>query len=168
MTIDGDGQFNADHIPQLIAPIMSGAYSRESLLRLTIYHSFTYTHETFLDLAAKRVPIAEVPLVVRGVRESGQSKIASNVLRYAWQTAAIILRTYRDQKPMALCFALAIPSFIVGLALLGWSYAHLLQTGSFLKSIALAGGGVIAVGVATLHGNSPQPGGDSLLAAATG
>ena len=161
VTIDADGQFNADHIPQLIAPIMSGAalvstasrfmdpklvpdmprvkkwgnrrvaklvsrvtghsyhdvscgfraYSRESLLRLTIYHSFTYTHETFLDLAAKRVPIEEVPLAVRGVREAGQSKIAASVLRYAWQTAAIMLRTYRDQKPMSLCFGLAIPAF---------------------------------------------------------
>lgn len=200
VTIDADGQFNADHIPQLIAPIMSGAalvstasrfmdpklvpdmprvkkwgnrrvaklvsrvtghsyhdvscgfraYSRESLLRLTIYHSFTYTHETFLDLAAKRVPIEEVPLAVRGVREAGQSKIAASVLRYAWQTAAIMLRTYRDQKPMSLCFGLAVPAFILGLALLGWSYAHLLQTGYFLKSIAFAGGGVIAIGVATL------------------
>ena len=134
VTIDADGQFNADHIPQLIAPIVSGgalvstasrfmdpalvpdmprvkkwgnkrvarlvsrltgfeyhdvscgfrAYSRESLLRLTIYHSFTYTHETFLDLAAKRVSIEEVPLAVRGVREVGQSKIAASVLRYAW------------------------------------------------------------------------------------
>ena len=143
VTIDADGQFNADHIPQLIAPILSGAalvctasrfmqpelvpnmprvkkwgnqrvarlvsrltghnyhdvscgfraYSRESLLRLTIYHSFTYTHETFHDLAAKRVPIEEVPLSVRGVRQAGQSKVATSVLRYAWQTAAIILRT---------------------------------------------------------------------------
>jgi len=200
VTIDADGQFNSDHIPQLIDPILSGnamvctasrfmdpdlipemprikrwgnrrvaklvstltgydyrdvscgfrAYSREALLRLTVYHSFTYTHETFIDLAAKRVPIQEVPLAVQGVRQSGQSKVAASVLRYAWQTAAIMLRTYRDQKPMSLCIGLAIPLFILGIALLGWSYGHLLQTGSFLKSIALAGGGVIGVGVATL------------------
>src|SRR5690606_226429 len=79
------------------------AYAREALLRLTVYHSFTYTHETFLDLAAKEIPIVEIPLEVRGVREHGQSKVASSVLRYGWRTALIMIRTYRDQKPMQLC-----------------------------------------------------------------
>jgi glycosyltransferase involved in cell wall biosynthesis len=126
------------------------AYAREALLRLTVYHSFTYTHETFLDLAAKRIPIVEVPLVVRGVREHGQSKIASSVLRYGWRTAAIMLYTYRDQRPLRLCGWIALPFVLAGLALLGMSYARLQATGAWLKWAAFAGGAAFAVAVAAL------------------
>ena len=143
VTIDADGQFPADKIDTLIAPILSGnalvctasrfadpefwptmppikkwgnarvanlvsaftgryyadvscgfrAYSREALLRLTVYHSFTYTHETFLDLASKNIPIVEIPMKIRGVREYGESKVASSVLKYGRRTALIMLRT---------------------------------------------------------------------------
>jgi glycosyltransferase involved in cell wall biosynthesis len=126
------------------------AYSREALLRMTVYQSFTYTHETFLDLAAKGVPIVEVPLAVRGVREFGQSKMASSVLRYGFRTARIMLLTYRDQRPLRLCATFAIPLMAIGLALLAWSYLNLRDSGSWLKWAALTGGGAIGVGIATL------------------
>jgi glycosyltransferase involved in cell wall biosynthesis len=126
------------------------AYHREALLRLTVYHSFTYTHETFLDLAAKKVPIVEVPLVVRGQREFGKSKVASSVVRYGARTAKIMLLTYRDQAPLRLCAYFATPFVIIGAALLLWSYWTLHQTGFWLKWAAFAGGGAIGVAVLTL------------------
>jgi len=126
------------------------AYTREALLRLTVYHSFTYTHETFLDLAAKRVPIAEVPLAVRGTREHGKSKIASSVLRYGVRTAKIMLYTYRDQKPLALCGALALPFALAGVVLLAWSFLHFRDQGVWLKWAAFVGGASMGVGVLTL------------------
>jgi hypothetical protein len=126
------------------------AYTREALLRLTIYHSFTYTHETFLDLAAKGVTIAEVPLAVRGTREFGKSKIASSVLRYGIRTSKIMLYTYRDQRPLRLCGTLALPFVAIGLALLAWSFVHFTHTGSFLKWAAFTGGASLFVSVLTL------------------
>lgn len=126
------------------------AYAREALLQLTVRHSFTYTHETFLDLAAKRVAIREIPLPVRGTREHGSSKVARSVLKYGWRTATIMLRTYRDQRPLALCVMLAIPCFLAGIALLGWSYGHLMAQGTWLKWAAFAGGGAHALGLALL------------------
>ncbi|HKE14878.1 MAG TPA: glycosyltransferase family 2 protein [Kofleriaceae bacterium] len=126
------------------------AYSREALLQLTVRHSFTYTHETFLDLAAKRIPIREVPLPVRGTREHGKSKVAKSVVRYGMRTAAIMLRTYRDQRPLSLCFALSVPCFLAGVAMLIWSYGHLVALGTWIKWAAFAGGGAIALGFALL------------------
>jgi glycosyltransferase involved in cell wall biosynthesis len=126
------------------------AYSREALLQLTVRHSFTYTHETFLDLAAKRIPIREVPLQVRGTREHGQSKVAGSVVKYGMRTAAIMLRTYRDQRPLSLCFALALPCFLLGFLMLIWSYGHLIGYGTWIKWAAFAGGGAIALAFALL------------------
>ncbi len=126
------------------------AYAREALLHLTVRHSFTYTHETFLDLASKRVAIREVPLPVRGTREHGSSKVARSVVRYGARTATIMLRTYRDQRPVALCALLALPCVLVGLALLVWSYFHLMAQGTWLKWAAFAGGGGIALALAIL------------------
>lgn len=125
-------------------------YSREALLQLTVRHSFTYTHETFLDLAAKRISIREIPLPVRGTREHGQSKVAKSVLRYGARTATIMLRTYRDQRPLALCGLLSIPCFLAGMVLLGWSYTHLAAEGTWLKWAALTSGGMFALGLAIL------------------
>lgn len=89
------------------------AYSRETALRLMLFSRFTYTQETLIDAAAKGIRIAEVPLVVRGVREFGKSRMTSSVLRYGVQVAAILLRAMRDVRPL-LFFGL------IALALLGF------------------------------------------------
>lgn len=198
VTLDGDGQFDARQIPELIRPLrerralvatasrfldpakepvmpwikkwgnrrvagmvsaMTGrryadvscgfrAYSRDALLQLTVHHPFTYTHETFLDLAAKRIPFTEVPLGVRGVREHGRSKMASSVLRYGMRTSAILLRTYRDQKPLAACAWIATPLVLAGAVLLALSLAQVVATGSWLKWAAFAGAALLATALA--------------------
>jgi glycosyltransferase involved in cell wall biosynthesis len=103
------------------------AYSRNAYLRLVLTGEFTYTHETFLCLAYARVPMLEVPIVVRGVREHGQSRVANNLFRYGFRTASIILKTYRDYKPLRFFGWFAAISFLIGnaffLFLLGW-YIH--------------------------------------------
>lgn len=86
------------------------AYSREALLRLVLTGSFTYTQESFLVLAAKGLRIVEVPLRVRGVREHGKSRVASNLVNYAMRTSAIIFSSVRDYRP-ALVFGTA--SFVL-------------------------------------------------------
>ena len=126
------------------------AYTREALLRLTVYHSFTYTHETFLDLAFKGIPIREVPLAIRGTREFGKSKIAASVVRYGVRTAKIMLYTYRDQFPLRLCGWLAVPMVLAGLSLLGVSFATYRATGEWLKWAALTGGAAFGLAIVTL------------------
>ncbi len=76
------------------------AYSKNAYLRLVLLGDFTYTHETFLSLAFGRVRIKEVPIKVIGVRAHGKSRVANNLFKYGWRTACIILKTYRDYKPL--------------------------------------------------------------------
>ena len=76
------------------------AYSRDTALRLNLFGGFTYTQESFIDLAAKDIRMTEVPLKVRGVREFGKSRVASNLWKYAFETVPIIVRAMRDTRPL--------------------------------------------------------------------
>ncbi|MEL7370215.1 MAG: glycosyltransferase family 2 protein [Myxococcota bacterium] len=200
VTIDADGQFDPNHIPTLVAPIIDGhawmvtasrfsdpalipqmpwikkwgnrrvanlvnmltgrryadvscgyrAYTRDALLRLTVYHAFTYTHETLIDLASKQVAIAEVPLEIRGVRAVGESRVASSVWRYGVRTAGIMLRTYRDQRPLQLCGWLALLFALGGTGFLIASLRQFYLTGVWLKWAAFTGAAAGALAVTLL------------------
>lgn len=76
------------------------AYSRKAFLNLNLIGDFTYTHETILMLAFRGFTIKEVSIPVRGTREFGKSRVASNLFKYAFQAMLIIIRSYRDYKPI--------------------------------------------------------------------
>ena len=107
------------------------AYSRETLLRLNLFGEFTYTQETFIDLAFKNIAILEVPVHVRGTREHGKSRVASNLFRYAIQTLKIIVSTFRDNKPFRLFGFMSVVSALVGLGFAIFLMVHYIQTGEF-------------------------------------
>lgn len=122
------------------------AYSRNAFLRLNLLGSFTYTHEVFLTLAFAGVPINEIPVKVRGVREHGKSRVASNLFRYAYRTASIILKTYRDYRPLHFFCYGALALAAAGLALLGFLAWFRWTTGGFSphKWAGFAGAGFMA------------------------
>jgi glycosyltransferase involved in cell wall biosynthesis len=107
------------------------AYSCESLLHLNLLGKFTYTQETFLDLAFKGLKIVEVPLEVRGEREHGKSKVAGNLFKYALNSAKIIFRTFRDYKPLKFFGTIAAFLFMTSVYLGGFFFLHYFQTGKF-------------------------------------
>ncbi len=107
------------------------AYSKEALLRINLFGTFTYTQETFLDLAFKNVSIAEIPIKVKGIREHGKSRVASNLFRYGYQSLKIILKTYRDYKPLSFFGIISFLTFLIGLALGGFLITYYLNTGAF-------------------------------------
>lgn len=107
------------------------AYSKDAYLRLVLTGDFTYTHEVFLALAFARVPIAEVPIQVRGVREHGASRVASNLFHYGRQTALIILRTYRDYRPLRFFAHLAAYAGVVSLGFFMFLMSVKIRTGGF-------------------------------------
>lgn len=104
------------------------AYSRDTALRLNLYGRFTYTQETFVDLAAKRVAMTEVPLRVRGVREFGQSRVASDLWRYGFQTSLILLRAIRDTQPLAFFGTIAVALLAISLGCFGFVAVWWLMT----------------------------------------
>ncbi len=128
------------------------AYTREVLYRMNLFGSFTYTQETFIDLAFKNIDIMEVPVAVLGKREKGKSRVASNLFRYAYQTSKIILKTFRDYRPYRLFGFIAMLFFIIGLLLLGIMFYQKITTGTFTpyKWLGFAGGSAIFIALASM------------------
>ena len=106
-------------------------YSREAALRLDLLGKFTYTQEVILNLAFKRLRTAEVPIRVRGERARGKSRVAGNLWLYAYKTARIILRSYRDYYPMRMYGCLAALALGPALVLGGFVWIHYLNSGGF-------------------------------------
>jgi len=106
-------------------------YSRRAAMSLNPIGRFTYTQEVFLNLAFKQLRIAEVPVSVRGEREYGRSRVASNLWRYALNTSGIIFRCYRDYRPMLFFGSIALVLAVAGVGLLAFLGVHYLNTGVF-------------------------------------
>lgn len=107
------------------------AYSKDALLKVNLFGEFTYTQETFLNLAVKNVSIIEIPLEVRGIREFGKSKVASNLFRYGYQTIKVILKTVRDYWPLKLSAVISLFCFMIFFALGTFFMIHRIVAGSF-------------------------------------
>lgn len=124
------------------------AYSRETALRLNLFGTFTYTQETFIDLAAKGVRMVEVPLKVRGVRQHGKSRVASNLWRYGTNALLIILRSMRDIRPLKFFGLISLLLLLVGIVLGGFVFCWWLGTGgtSPFKSVLVGSATFLILG----------------------
>jgi len=107
------------------------AYSKDTLHRLNLHGKFTYTHETILLLNFQHARLLEIPVKVRGTREVGKSRIASNVLRYGIRTLRIILQTYRDYDPFKLFSFIGAVFLCIGIISGAFVANHYRLTGSF-------------------------------------
>jgi hypothetical protein len=119
------------------------AFTREAAYRMTLFGRFTYTQECFIDLFAKGVRMAEVPLKVRGVREHGKSRVASSIVKYATSSFPIILRAMRDIQPLKFFGGIALLLFLMGAGTLGfvsvWYLVHSHKTSPFTSLIPISG-----------------------------
>jgi len=75
------------------------AYTLDTLMNMNLLGRFTYTQETFLELAFKNIRIKEVPVPVKYFKDR-KSRVSGNIPRYMYRTSKIILRTYRDYMPL--------------------------------------------------------------------
>ena len=107
------------------------AYSATTALKLNLTGRFTYTQETLLDIAFMGGRIVEVPIRVRGTRKHGRSRVAHSLLGYGWRALMIILRAYRDYKPLRFFGSLALIQFVVATCLGGFFLLHFLKMGKF-------------------------------------
>jgi len=116
------------------------AYSREAMLHLNLSGVFTYTQESFLDLSFKRLRIQPVPVTIRYFPER-KSRVAGNLITYTLRTLNIILRTYRDFRPLRFFIYLGLPPFILGIGASIFMLVFYILNGSFTpyKSVGFAG-----------------------------
>lgn len=124
------------------------AYTREAALRLTLFGRFTYTHETFIDLAFKNIAMAEVPLKIRGEREFGESRVASNLWRFGTKAASIIFRAARDYKPFYFFGIPGIAIFALGVGSGLFLLSHYVRTGQTapFRSLVIVSGTLLIIG----------------------
>jgi glycosyltransferase involved in cell wall biosynthesis len=106
-------------------------YSRRAALHLHLLARFTYTQEVFLNLSFKRLRIVEVPLEIRGERQFGKSRVASNLWRYAFRTAQIIFRCYRDYNPLRFFGGMAAALLVLASFFGAFLGLHYIQSGAF-------------------------------------
>ncbi len=125
------------------------AYSREAALRLSLFGKFTYTQEMFVDFAFKNITMAEVPLLVRGEREHGKSKVANNLWQYGFKAASIIFTSALNYRPFYFFGAPGIIIFLVGLAGAIFLGIHYLQTGQTFpyRSLISISGVMLIIGI---------------------
>lgn len=125
------------------------AYTRDTALRLILFGHFTYTQESFIDLAQKGIPMTEVPLSVRGERRHGQSRVANNLWRYGLKSASIIFRAARDYHPLTFFGLPGLIIFLLGVTAGLFLLIHWLNTGQTYpyRSLVQVSGILIIVGV---------------------
>lgn len=124
------------------------AYSKEALLNMNLFGKFTYTQETFLDLTFKGFKILEIPIKVQYFPDR-ISKLTNNLFYYIWQIFKIILRSFRDYRPLKFFGSIGFSIFLLGLGFDIFILVHYLNTGAFSpwQSFAFIGGFLNAVGL---------------------
>lgn len=97
------------------------AYSKEAALKLNLFAKFTYTQETLIDLLNRGMKIEEVACKVRGQRE-GKSRVVKHWYSYGIKALLIVIRSYRDYKPLQFFGGIGILFGSVGIiyGLLQW------------------------------------------------
>lgn len=106
------------------------AYSKKAMLMLDLMGKFTYTQESFIDLAEKGLRIKSIPVSVKYFSER-KSRVASNVFVYALRTLKIIVRTFRDYRPLLFFFYLSLVPAFVSLVSGMFLLIYFLNTGTF-------------------------------------
>jgi glycosyltransferase involved in cell wall biosynthesis len=133
------------------------AFSREALLAINVVSDYTYTLETLIQAARKRLAVAEVtvPVVSRAV---GESRMTRSVVRYVQRAGMQAMRTMLHENPLAifgrgslvmlLVAAVATAQFVWGYnrdhglhlpALLAALLATILAVGLFLSGLIADG-----------------------------
>jgi len=75
------------------------AYSKESLLNISIANEFSYTQEVLIDLKFKGMQITEVPVSVT-YDDKRKSRVVKNIFNYSTRAISIIIRTLIYHRPM--------------------------------------------------------------------
>lgn len=105
------------------------AFSREAALRLVVHSGYTYTQETIVQAAHKRLSLVEVPVEFRKRKGDGNSRLISNVINYARNSIITLVRTYTSYNPLKTFTYLGGGIFLLGIAMGFRVLIHYIETG---------------------------------------
>lgn len=132
------------------------AISREAALKLVIHSGYTYTQETIVQAAHKRIGIVEVPVEFRKRDGDGNSRLISSVITYAKRSVITLVRTYTSYNPLKTFTYLGGGVFLLGGILALRVLIHFISTGmvtpylptALLSSVlAIIGFQIIVIGL---------------------
>jgi glycosyltransferase involved in cell wall biosynthesis len=103
------------------------AFSAEAALRLNLSGKYTYVQETLIQAGYKGLKIEQVPIEFRERR--GESRLISSLASYALKSGGLILRTYRDYRPLRLFTFVGSFLILIGLAFGIRVVIHFARTG---------------------------------------
>ena len=88
-------------VPLAVSDFTSGyrAFTREALLQLNVVTDYTYTLETLIQAARKRLAVAQVVVPARK-RVAGQSRMTRSLYGYISQSGVQAFRTMLHQNPL--------------------------------------------------------------------
>jgi len=103
------------------------AFSRRAALMLNVLSDYTYTQETLIQAAYKKLRIVEVPIEFR--ERKGKSRLISSLLSYAKRSGLTILLTYLNYKPLKTFSIIGLAILTIGLLLGFRVLVHFYKTG---------------------------------------
>ncbi len=116
------------------------AMTRELALSLHLSGTYTYVQESLIQTTQKGFAVEQVPIEFYA-RKDGDSRLISSLRGYIKNAAGIVIRTYRDYKPMR-TFSLIAALFFLAAAVPGYQVLQqFLATGAF----ALTGRALLVV-----------------------
>jgi glycosyltransferase involved in cell wall biosynthesis len=184
---DGDNQYCADDIPELIKPILEGkadmvvgarpisrikhfsffkkvmqkigswlvrrvshtevsdapsgfrAITRNAALKLNVFNTFTYTHETIIQAGLKNMVIQNVPVRVNAVKRP--SRLFKSIPLYIIRSFIAILRMMVVYRPFRFFFTIGAVFLLAGFVF-GIRYLYYLIVGEgagHIQSVILSG-----------------------------
>lgn len=105
------------------------AFTRDAAMHLNVMSNYTYVQETLMQAANSGMVYEEVPIEFRK-RTGGQSRLISNIFKYAKRAGTTIVKTYRDYQPLKTFSMLGLIFLVVGLIFGFKVLYHFLQTGT--------------------------------------
>ena len=124
------------------------AYNQSALYALNINGTHTYTQESFQMLAAKKMRIKALPVVVTYFNDR-KSRVVTSIPTYIAISTMNILRAFRDFAPLKFFMILGAVPFAMGLICVIFLGIHWLRTDSFTpyKFVGFTGVYLISLGV---------------------
>lgn len=143
--------FSLDHMPwgkkignkigSLVTSVLTGVYVKdaqsgyraftpEMAARWTLFGSYTYVQESIIQASHRGFRIEQVPISFYE-RGSGESRLISSLTSYINNAARIVIRTYRDHKPMRTFSLIAFVFFLLAAAPGYQVVSDFLATGTF-------------------------------------
>jgi len=113
------------------------ALSADAVMRLYFLAPYTYTQEMIIQAAHKHLTIREVPCTFT-VRQHGTSRLVHSVWAYGMTCLLIVLRTYRDYKPLKFFGVIGLALLMSGFASGSFILYHFVTTGKVSPHIPLA------------------------------